>query len=88
MNGYRKLGESEAQCNTLRDEVKQLKAEIEQLRVGGKSGSKIEFTFFNRNNVEFTQIFIIKRLSEMFWANALCIRLLSAVFTLKLKYSY
>ena len=41
MNDYRKLGESEAQCNTLRDEVKQLKAEIEQLKVGGKSGSKI-----------------------------------------------
>lgn len=41
MNDYRKLGESEAQCNTIRDEVKQLKAEIEQLKVGGKSGSKI-----------------------------------------------
>lgn len=41
MNDYRKLCESEAQCNTLRDEVKQLKAEIEQLKVGGKSGSKI-----------------------------------------------
>lgn len=45
INDYRKLGESEAQCNTLRDEVKQLKAEIEQLKVGGKSGSKIYFTF-------------------------------------------
>ena len=33
----RKLGESEAQCNTLREEVKQLKAEIEQLKVGGRS---------------------------------------------------
>ncbi|KAJ7369808.1 Serine/threonine-protein kinase MRCK alpha [Desmophyllum pertusum] len=35
----RKLGESEAQCNTLREEVKQLKAEIEQLKVGGKSSN-------------------------------------------------
>ena len=37
---FRKLGESEAQCNSLREEVKQLKAEIEQLKVGGKSASK------------------------------------------------
>lgn len=36
---FRKLGESEAQCNTLREEVKQHKAEIEQLKVGGKSAS-------------------------------------------------
>ena len=35
--GLRKLGESEAQCDTLREEVKQLKVEIEQLKAGGRS---------------------------------------------------
>lgn len=40
--GFRKLAESEAQCNTLREEVMQLKAEIEQLKVGGKSTSMSE----------------------------------------------
>ena len=33
----RKLGESEAQCKTLREEVEQLKVEIEQLKAGGRS---------------------------------------------------
>jgi len=35
------LGESEAQCNTLREEVKELKAEIEQLKVGGRSAGMV-----------------------------------------------
>ena len=35
----RKLGESEAQCDALREQVKQLKAEIEQWKVGGKTAS-------------------------------------------------
>lgn len=42
--GLRKLGESEAQCNTLREEVKQLKAEIEQLKVGGRSAGMFDVT--------------------------------------------
>lgn len=39
----RKLGESEAQCDTLREEVKQLKAEIEQLKAGGRSAGMLLF---------------------------------------------
>lgn len=39
---FRKLGESEAQCHALREEVKQLKTELEQWRMGGKSTSKFE----------------------------------------------
>nr|XP_058949041.1 serine/threonine-protein kinase MRCK alpha-like isoform X2 [Pocillopora verrucosa] len=46
----RKLGESEAQCNTLRDEVKQLKAEIEQLKVGGKSGNGFPFLYMRETS--------------------------------------
>ena len=46
---FRKLVESEAQCDALREEVKQLKAEIEQWRVGGKSGSTFDkFPIFSK----------------------------------------
>lgn len=41
--GLRKLGESEAQCNALREEVQQLKAEIEQLKAGGRSAGMLLF---------------------------------------------
>ncbi|XP_073230481.1 serine/threonine-protein kinase MRCK beta-like isoform X9 [Porites lutea] len=41
----RKLGESEAQCETLREEVKQLKAEIEQWRLGGKTTTGFPFLY-------------------------------------------
>lgn len=37
----RKLGESEAQCNTLREEIQQLKAEIEQLKAGGRTAGML-----------------------------------------------
>lgn len=47
--GLRKLGESEAQCNTLREEVKQLKAEIEQLKVGGRSAGMFDVTPNSQN---------------------------------------
>ncbi|XP_068751786.1 serine/threonine-protein kinase MRCK alpha-like isoform X3 [Montipora capricornis] len=46
----RKLGESEAQCDALREEVKQLKAEIEQWRVGGKSGTAFPFLFMKESS--------------------------------------
>jgi len=37
------LGESEAQCNTLREEIQQLKAEIEQLKAGGRTAGMLVF---------------------------------------------
>ncbi|XP_078344292.1 serine/threonine-protein kinase MRCK alpha-like isoform X3 [Oculina patagonica] len=46
----RKLGESEAQCNTLREEVKQLKAEIEQLKVGGKSANGFPLLYMKESS--------------------------------------
>lgn len=39
----RKLGESEAQCNTLREEIQQLRAEMEQLKAGGRTAGMLVF---------------------------------------------
>ncbi|KAK2561476.1 Serine/threonine-protein kinase MRCK alpha [Acropora cervicornis] len=48
----RKLGESEAQGDALREEVKQLKAEIEQWKAGRKSGNASPFLFMKESSTD------------------------------------